>query len=409
VFATLACSLASGIVFGFAALKPVLIEEGVYRDLCPPAINTTHTTFDIPCAEQDKRLNLFFVSSSIIGNASTFLAGVVLDRFGRRTCYIASAFFLATGSVVMGCAFTLPQFDGYILGNLLLSLGGTLLFVSSFQLADAFPKHSGTVVAMVTGAFDASAAVFLFYRMAYEASNGIFTPARFFFGYLIIPALIVVAELTFMPPHAYHDTAELEQKIERANDSTLDVHDSDDGISDDRELRRVRSVRAQRRADTLDQIEGLVGNSQERQERHDLVEERKAISGVPGALHDVPFRAQILSPWFILLLLLTVVQMLRMNYFISTIREQYLYMLGSESHARAINHFFDAALPTAGVISTPLIGLVLNNFSITTILSALTLFIAFIGILNCLPFLWAGYMTVLAFVLFRPLYYSVLS
>lgn len=30
------CLLAAGIVFGYAALKPVLIEEGVYRDKCEP-------------------------------------------------------------------------------------------------------------------------------------------------------------------------------------------------------------------------------------------------------------------------------------------------------------------------------------------------------------------------------------
>lgn len=34
VITVLACWLASGIVFGFAALKPVLISEGVYRELC---------------------------------------------------------------------------------------------------------------------------------------------------------------------------------------------------------------------------------------------------------------------------------------------------------------------------------------------------------------------------------------
>lgn len=28
------CLLAAGIVFGYAAIKPVLIEEGVYRDKC---------------------------------------------------------------------------------------------------------------------------------------------------------------------------------------------------------------------------------------------------------------------------------------------------------------------------------------------------------------------------------------
>lgn len=34
VATTLACWLASGIVFGFAALKPVLLSEGVYEWLC---------------------------------------------------------------------------------------------------------------------------------------------------------------------------------------------------------------------------------------------------------------------------------------------------------------------------------------------------------------------------------------
>lgn len=28
------CWLAAGIVFGFAALKPVLVDQGVYRELC---------------------------------------------------------------------------------------------------------------------------------------------------------------------------------------------------------------------------------------------------------------------------------------------------------------------------------------------------------------------------------------
>lgn len=32
--AVLHCFLAAGIVFGFAAIKPVLIRENVYRNLC---------------------------------------------------------------------------------------------------------------------------------------------------------------------------------------------------------------------------------------------------------------------------------------------------------------------------------------------------------------------------------------
>ena len=34
--AVIYCFLAAGIVFGFAAIKPVLIRENVYRNLCSP-------------------------------------------------------------------------------------------------------------------------------------------------------------------------------------------------------------------------------------------------------------------------------------------------------------------------------------------------------------------------------------
>lgn len=407
-FATLACCLASGIIFGFAALKPVLIAEGVYHELCDH-IASTPSSSKIPCAEQDLRLNLFFVLTSIMSNVSTLLAGIALDRFGRRVCYIASSVTLAIGCILMGSASAIRVFDAYIVGNLFLGLGGTFLFVSSFQLATAFPKYSGTVVALVTGAFDASAAVFLFYRLAYDASNGGISLTKFFFGYLTVPVLIIIAEFAFMPPQAYQSAPEIDQKIKMARDSSRDEHDSDSDISDDRELRRVRSLRAERRVTRLEQIEDLVGNPEERQERASIVGERQVISGVWGILHGVPAHKQLLSPWFILLLLLTVMQMLRMNYFIATIRAQYRYMLNSDDDAREINHFFDVALPTAGIISTPFIGLLLNNFSVTKVLLVLTIYIVIIGILNCLSFVWAGYVTVVAFVLFRPLYYSAVS
>lgn len=55
-----------------------------------------------------------------------------------------------------------------------------------------------------------------------------------------------------------------------------------------------------------------------------------------------------LTPWFILITLLTVLSMLRMNFFIATIRSQYEYMLGSEKTARMLNSFFDVALPVGG-------------------------------------------------------------
>ena len=98
----------------------------------------------------------------------------------------------------MACAFYIPEFDGYIAGNIFLALGGTFIFVPSYSISNAFPRFSGSIVATVTGAFDASAAVFLFYRLSYEASHGTFTPDKFFLGYLAVPVLILIAQSTLM-------------------------------------------------------------------------------------------------------------------------------------------------------------------------------------------------------------------
>lgn len=190
------------------------------------------------------RLNVFFAIASTTCNVSALAVGTILDRYGPRVAGIIGSLSLAAGSALMGSAFAIPEFDGYIVGNILLSLGGTFIFVPSFQVANAFPKWSGTIVAMVTGAFDASvsmtsspaeqqtvrqltrvckAAVFLFFRIAYEASDGTFGPEKFFFGYLIVPALILIAQLTVMNHDGYKTLPQLERKIEKEQDYSRDV------------------------------------------------------------------------------------------------------------------------------------------------------------------------------------------
>ncbi|KAK5113458.1 hypothetical protein LTR85_010886 [Meristemomyces frigidus] len=405
LFSILACWLASGIVFGFAALKPVLISEGVYRELCTP--DEIEADVEV-CYEQDLRMNLFFAVASTTCNVSALPVGTILDRYGPRVCAVIGSLSLAIGSLLMGYAFAIPEFDGYIIGNVFLALGGTFIFLPSFSIANAFPKFAGTIVATVTGAFDASAAVFLFYRLAYEASGGTFTPDKFFFGYLAVPALIVIAQFTLMTPDGYKTVPQLEAKLEKEEDVTRDVHDSDDELSDN-EVRRLRAARREHRESKLADLEDVLGDASFREAREQEEEKRHAVSGVWGALHGKSAREQMLSPWFILITFLTVLQMLRMNFFIATIRTQYEYMLGSEKLARHINSFFDAALPIGGVAATPLIGLLLDNLSTANLLAILVALITACGVLGSLPFYWAGYVNVVLFVLLRPLYYSAMS
>jgi MFS family permease len=169
------------------------------------------------------RLNVFFAIASTTCNVSALPVGTILDRYGPRVAAIIGSICLAVGSVLMACAFAIPEFDGYIIGNVLLAMGGTFIFVPSFAIANAFPRFSGSIVATVTGAFDASAAVYLLYGLFYEASDGAFTPQKFFLGYLLVPILILAAQFTLMNEGAYKTVPQMELKIEKELDATRDV------------------------------------------------------------------------------------------------------------------------------------------------------------------------------------------
>ena len=47
------CLFAAGVVFGYAALKPVLVSEGVYKDLC--ANNYQPAEMEKTCYDQEIR------------------------------------------------------------------------------------------------------------------------------------------------------------------------------------------------------------------------------------------------------------------------------------------------------------------------------------------------------------------
>ena len=208
------CLFAAGIVFGYAALKPVLIREEVYRNLCTKdEIDRGART----CYAQELHLNLMFTVASVGTNVAALPIGAILDTFGPRICGVIGSFLLAIGAILFAFAWQLP-FDGYIPGYLFLALGGPFVFISSFQLSNAFPKHSGLILALLTGAFDSSSAIFLIYRILYQWSNGTFWPKKFFLLYLVVPAFILIVQLFLMPTASYKTVGELVKEVEDADD-----------------------------------------------------------------------------------------------------------------------------------------------------------------------------------------------
>ncbi|EXJ54670.1 hypothetical protein A1O7_10011 [Cladophialophora yegresii CBS 114405] len=407
VIGVIACVTASGITFGFDALKTILVAEGVYKDLCTEKELRKGVRL---CYLQDQRLNLTFIIASVTTNISALLVGGILDRYGPRVCGIISSVFLALGSLCLAFAEPLP-FDGYIVASFLLALGGTFTFVPSFHLSNAFPRLQGLILALVTGAFDASASVFLLFRILYQSTSGAVSLRQIFLVYLLtIPTFILVTQIFIMPAQSYQTRGELAEKMDRAQDATTDLHDSDDDLDlTATDLMRMRSHRAEQRRMSIASINDLLGTPAQQVKHVKKEDTIRANSGVWGVLHGLPASKQIRTPWFILITLFTVLQMARFNFFIATIWSQYVYMLNSAAEATKLIEYFDLALPIGGIATVPFIGALLDHTSTVAVLNLLVLLSTIIGVLGAVPTVWAAYANVTLFVLFRPLYYSAMS
>ncbi|CAD6503951.1 BgTH12-05694 [Blumeria graminis f. sp. triticale] len=383
--------LAAGTIFGFAALKPILIKDGVYRNLCSDSEIEHGVNV---CFYQETRLNLMFTTAAVGTNVAALPVGAILDKYGPRICGIISSMLLVMGALSFAYGNELP-YDGYFSGYLFLAIGGPFSFIPCLQLSNIFPQHSGLIMALLTGGFDCSSAVFLIYRILYESSGGIFGPSKFFLAYLVVPIFIISTQLSIMPNPSPQSNQQLLRKAQCLT-----------GL--DNQLGEDTALLGSEGPDTQPVVADVTVPRSVDEEI--TKEERKnRISGVWGALHGKTSKQQIISPWFILITIFTAIQMTRINYFVATIRSQYEFILGSYEEAVTINKFFDAALPLGGILAIPFIGIVLDNTSTTFALTALITMVTIIGGLGCLPYTWAAYSNVCLFVLCRPFYYTLIS
>ncbi|KAL4869707.1 hypothetical protein BDV12DRAFT_75028 [Aspergillus spectabilis] len=417
------CFFAAGIVFGFAAIKPVFIREGVYSNFCAGEEDA--------CYGQELRLNLMFTIAAVATNVSALPVGTILDTYGPRVCGIIGSILLFVGALLLALAKRIP-IDVYIPGYLLLALGGPFIFIPSFQLSNTFPARSGLILSALTGSFDASSALFLIFRIISERTNGSFSSQRFFTIYIIIPVLILTAQLTIMPKTSYKTAGELVREAEDHIIAEASDH-VDDHILDRDEGERQRNDRRMHRQSVVSKIQDLLADDDNASAITDLglalndgqdINEtngtntqpkpsplkKHTTGGVWGALHGYSAIEQIRSPWFVLIAFFTVLQMLRINYFVASIRQQYEYLFDSVEDARHINELFDFLLPLGGLCAVPFIGTILDNASTPFVLLVLATTATLIGVLGCIPDSYgAAYVNIILFVIYRPFYYTAVS
>lgn len=413
-------------MFGFAALKPILIEEGIYADKC-------HLKNLKSCVDQDLSLNFLFTVACMVTNISALPVGSILDSFGPKITGIIGSGIIFCGSLCLKFGHNIALFDAYLAGYTLLALGGPFVFISSFQLANSFPKNSGLILALLTGAFDSSSALFLMYRLVYTNVKPV-SLGSFFGYYLVVPVFIFLCQVFIMPRHSYKTVGTLAKIAETAIDETGRPMNSNLLLPEDRGVDDIEAIEHRRSMSqnqpTISETTSLLMRRASTSRRESVISrssytsrgsiksiyeqeaEDKLITstgGVFGIMHGYNITEQLKSSWFILMALFTTIQMLRINYFVATIRSQELYLYKDEALATSINQFFDVALPVGGLLSIPFIGLILDNLTTLSVLIILLVISLVIGIMGIVTWLPGTYLGIMLLVLYRPFYYTAIS
>lgn len=349
------CLTATGVIFGYAALKPVLVRQGVYSELCTEEEKQRGVWV---CEKQDLRLNFMFTLSAVITNTIALPVGMLMDRAGPRFASLLGAFFFLCGNIVFGIGIENTHIDTYYVGFVLLALGGPLIFLSSFHLSNAFPANSGLVLSFISGSFDASSVPYLIYNEAFPDIS----LRTFFWSYTIIPVLLVIFQLTIAPHSTYereHSKAPTrtdEETVEATSPETLVEHEESDRIV--------------------------------------------------GMMFGKSATEQILSGWWILITIFLCVYMTRINFFIQTVASQMLWYLEQRDDAIRLVTTFTVLLPLAGAIGITPVGVLLDRGGIF-VASIVVLFmgIAF-GIFGIMRSYAAQLVSIGMLVFLRPLMYT---
>lgn len=435
------CLFGAGPIFGFAALKPTLINQGIYKEVCDLAEDNldknSNMFFDLlttlapvssgelqtegfisQCTNQDLKLNMMFTVGAALTNVSALLIGRTLDSYGPRLCGLIGAFFLLLASFTFIYAKSIVAhgfFDPYLVGYSFMALGGPFSYISSFQLSNAFPEKSGLILALLTGAFDTSSAVFLIYKKLYLRYPEFFVLETFYKFYLVVPIFIIVVQLLVMPYESYlTPPAELipnptdsQRALSMAAAQEEHIHSSVESESNDPSSPLIRPATTRRRSSLGDAYKSIYIE----EEVEDAAKSKTELSySIFGILHGYSASYQFKTWWFILICLFSTIQMLRLNYFVATVNSQYVYLFNSYDMANSLNKIFDVALPLGGVISIPFVGIFLDNFSTSVVLGALLAVSLLIGVLGVIKNSFAsGVINVLIFVAYRPFFYTSIS
>lgn len=118
--------LLTGIIFGIAPLKVILIREEQYHEDCPD---------DLICPAQIDHYNVMFTLAQFFLSFGSLFVGILMDHTNKSHLYMGIAVVQAVGLVLFAISDSKER-DYFVVSYSLLAIGGSLtMLVSQFILS----------------------------------------------------------------------------------------------------------------------------------------------------------------------------------------------------------------------------------------------------------------------------------
>mmetsp|Transcript_4972 Transcript_4972/g.15842 ORF Transcript_4972/g.15842 Transcript_4972/m.15842 type:complete len:693 (-) Transcript_4972:301-2379(-) len=399
--------------------------------------HTERTAYD--SGECDARELLFgavYVVGSWANQFGRLPAGLLLDRIGPRLTSTTSALVLAIGALIFGLASS--SVGGLLIGFLLLGLGGAGLQISVQSTAALFPRHRSFAMSCMSGAYQLATGIFVVFEAIHDPGVLGDLPRLslrwLMFIYVIISLALAVLSFMTWPRRPFSAPAagsSCKASTGTAIDSRrgitpLGQHNSpgtpnEVSTNDEWPTRHEYEGDASASALTVTlsalQLQGLstslgsetnvqagsernacAGSEMDAQANHSASDilpmplarpAAAAASSENGtqALPMQPFRAQLFSVEFYLVLFWFALNMLQCQFTVGSIGIQ-LELKGDDTHSAT--SFFGTALSLAFIVA-PLVGAAIDFFGFSIVMTVVTVELILTDALLLFPSLSIAY------------------
>uniref|UniRef100_UPI00358EC371 equilibrative nucleobase transporter 1 isoform X2 n=1 Tax=Myxine glutinosa TaxID=7769 RepID=UPI00358EC371 len=164
-----------------------------------PTFSTSSFASPAPstCPDQDRSLSLAFSIATFAMSFSTLPCGWLLDTYGTWVARAVALVLYCGGAALIACSS--PGVSELVYpGTIGIAVGGIMMLITNFQVANLFPRYRATFITAYNGAFDSSASMAVIIKFLWQAG----IPLQICFAAISLAfPLLAIRSLILLPRH----------------------------------------------------------------------------------------------------------------------------------------------------------------------------------------------------------------